>query len=265
VTDIGRWLQLDIWEQPDGAIESPVILGSAPVGRHISTESGLLRAGAIAALVDCAGGLGAGLAALPGWVVSTNLAQRVATLDAVGPLALKSWVLRAGRNAVVSAVEVRDEGRARALVADGVLTSAILEFAGGAPQHDRPFRMANTRVGADTGPQDLGIRPLDATSVGLELTPDLRNPWGILHGGAIALLADLAAEHSVTEASGRPSVTGDLVVHYMAPGRVGPMIVGHAEPIGSRVDGEVVRVRIVDTGADDRLMCLAIATVRPER
>jgi hypothetical protein len=53
-------------------------------------------------------------------------------------------------------------------------------------------------------------------------------------------------------------------VHYMAPGRVGPLIVGHAERIGARPDGEVVRVRIVDTGADDRLMCLAIATVRPE-
>jgi uncharacterized protein (TIGR00369 family) len=264
MTDIGQWLQLDLWEQPDGAIESPVILGTAPVGRHITTESGLLRAGAVAALVDCVGGLGAGLAALPGWVVSTNLTQRVATLDAVGPLALRSEVLRAGRNAVVSAVEVRDEGRDLALVADGVLTSAILEFAGGAPTHDRPFGMANTRAGGDPGPQDLGIFPVDATSVGLELVADLRNPWRILHGGAIALLADLAAEHAVTTASGRPSVTGDLVVHYMAPGRVGPLIVGHAERIGARPDGEVVRVRIVDTGADDRLMCLAIATVRPE-
>ncbi len=264
MTNIGDWLQLDLWEQPDGAAESPVILGSAPIGRHITTESGLLRGGAVAALVDCVGGLGAGLAALPGWVVSTNLTQRVGRLDAVGPLSLRSEVLRAGRNAVVSAVEVRDEGRHLALVADGILTSAILEFAGGAPTHDRPFRMVDSRVGADPGPQDLGIFPVDATTVGLELVPDLRNPWGILHGGASALLADLAAEHAVTSASGRPSATADLVVHYMAPGRVGPLIVGRAERIGSRPDGEVVRVRILDTGADDRLMCLAIATVRPQ-
>ncbi|MCU1457537.1 MAG: uncharacterized protein JWL73_1629 [Actinomycetia bacterium] len=264
MTDIGQWLQLDLWEQPDGVIESPVIVGTAPVGRHVTTASGLLRAGAVAALIDCAGGLGSGLAALPGWVVSTNLSQRVATLDAVGPLAMRATILRAGRNAVVSAVQVRDEGRDRALVADGVLTSAILEFAGGAPKHDRPFGMGRSRVGADSGPQDLGIRPVDATSVGLELTPDLRNPWGILHGGAIALLADLAAEHAVTTATGRPSATGDLVVHYMAPGRAGPMIVATAERIGSRPDGDVMRVRIVDTGADDRLMCVAVAMVRPE-
>ena len=264
MTNIGEWLQLDLWEQPDGPLELPIILGSAPVGRHITTESGLLRAGAVAALGDCVGGLGSGLAALPGWVVTTNLVQRVATLDAVGPLGLKATILRAGRNAVVCSTQIRDEGRDGALVADGVLTSAILEFKGGAPQHDRPFGMTTSRLGGDSGPQDLGIVPLDATSVGLELVPDLRNPWGILHGGAIGLMADLAAAHTVTTATGRPSVTGDLVVHFMAPGRVGPMIVARAEPIGTRPDGEVLRVRIVDTGADDRLMCLAIATVRPE-
>ena len=89
---------------------------------------GNVRAGALLTMADTVGGMCAGLAALPGWVVSTNLMlQHRRRRLTVGPLALDARVLRAGRNAVVTQVEIRDTGAEGALIADGVLTSAVLE------------------------------------------------------------------------------------------------------------------------------------------
>ena len=45
----------------------------------------------------------------------------------------------------------------------------------------------------------------------MPLAESLRNPWGILHGGAVASLVDLAAEH-VTG-----GITTDVVLHFLAP------------------------------------------------
>ena len=54
----------------------------------------------------------------------------------------------------------------------------------------------------------------------MQLAESLRNPWGILHGGAVASLIDLTAEH-VTG-----GITTDVVLHFLAPNRVGPGAVG---------------------------------------
>ena len=88
----------------------------------------------------------------------------------------------------------------------------------------------------------------------MPLAEQLRNPWGILHGGAVASLVDIAAEH----ASG--GVTTDVVLHFLAPNRVGP-VRATAEPVGARrrADGTVMRVEVRDVGAD-RVTALAIAT-----
>jgi uncharacterized protein (TIGR00369 family) len=100
----------------------------------------------------------------------------------------------------------------------------------------------------------LGARPFDATAVEMPLADSLRNPWGILHGGAVASLVDLAAEH-VTG-----GITTDVVLHFLAPNRVGP-VRATAVPIGAgrRADGTVLRVEVRDVGAD-RATALAIAT-----
>ena len=77
----------------------------------------------------------------------------------------------------------------------------------------------------------------------MPLADALRNPWGILHGGAVASLIDVAAEH-VTG-----GVTTDVVLHFLAPNRVGP-VRANVRTIGSRADGTVLRVEVRDEGAD---------------
>ena len=166
---------------------------------HLRGPIGNVRAGALLTMADTVGGMCAGLAALPGWVVSTNLMLRTTPAAHRGPLALDARILRAGRNAVVTQVQIRDTGAAGSLIADGVLTSAVLEPAGGPPDFPRPMVLE-----APSGPDPVlplleffGIRPHGDAAVALEIDDRVRNPWGILHGGATAVLVDAASAHAV--------------------------------------------------------------------
>src|SRR5690606_16959728 len=111
-----------------------------------------------------------------------------------------------------------------------------------------------------------GLRAGDRPGVvPLAVADRVRNPWGILHGGSMAVLADVSATSAV---HGSPAldptpglVTSDLVVHYLSPGRVGP-VVARATVVGERRGEHLVRVSVVDHGADDRRLVLAMVTVR---
>ena len=81
-------------------------------------------------------------------------------------------------------------------------------------------------------------------SVGLEINDRVRNPWGILHGGATAVLVDAAATHTI----GPDAATADVVLHFLRPGRVGPAI-ARTSILGRRRDGHLLRVEVVDAGA----------------
>ena len=70
------------------------------------------------------------------------------------------------------------------------------------------------------------IEPGTGPITRLRLEEHLRNPWGILHGGAVAMLADVGACR-VVEASREAGSEGrvaaaDTVLHYLFPARVGP-------------------------------------------
>jgi uncharacterized protein (TIGR00369 family) len=226
---------------------------------HLRGPGGNVRAGALLTIADTVGGMCAGLASLPGWVVSTNLMLRMDPGDHAGPLGLDARVRRAGRNAVVIQVAITDAGAAGAVIADGVLTSAVLVPEGGPPDFGRPMTL-DAPPGPDPALPVLeffGIEPVDATAVGLEITDRVRNPWGILHGGATAVLVDAAASHAI----GGDAATADVVLHFLRPGRVGPAI-ARAEILGTRRDGHLLRVEVVDAGAGNRVMAVAVVTVR---
>ena len=61
----------------------------------------------------------------------------------------------------------------------------------------------------------------------LVLDDRLRNPWGILHGGAVAMLADEAACRAAATVPGASGPNGvaaaDAVLHYLRPVKVGPV------------------------------------------
>lgn len=250
--DVGHYMGVTMRE-----VEELRLVGHAPVAPHLLGPSGGVRTGALLTMLDNVGGLNGGLAALPdGWVVSTNLAVRVVALRQSGPLRLDSKLLRRGRNNVVTSVEIRDEGTQDALVASGILTSAILVPENGPPEWSRPLVLG-------PGPEPmrdlppiadwLGVRAVDGHSVDIDLADELRNPWGILHGGVVATLVDLAAEHATGG-----GFTTDVVLHFLAPNRVGP-VRARARVLGQRADGNVLRVEVRDEGAD-RTTALAIVT-----
>jgi acyl-coenzyme A thioesterase PaaI-like protein len=188
--------------------------------------------------------------------VSTNLAARIVALAHTGPLRIDSGLLRRGRNSVVTGVQVRDEGARDALVASGVLTSAILVPENGPPKWSRPLTLEFGNGAArdlPSIPDWLGLRPAGDHAVEIDLADELRNPWGILHGGVVATLVDLAAEHATGG-----GWTTDVVLHFLAPNRVGP-VRATAQLLGRRADGNVLRVEVRDVGAE-RTTGLAIVT-----
>jgi uncharacterized protein (TIGR00369 family) len=256
--DVGRFMQLSMCETDDLQL-----LGRIDKAPHLTGPAGGFRTGALLTMIDSIGGLGGGLAALPdGWVVSTNLSARVVGAAAhTGPLRIDNRLLRRGRNNVVTQVQVYDEGARDALVASGVLTSAILVPENGPPQWDRPLRLEPHQYGPDMErppiPDWIGLRRVEGApdEVEIELQDALRNPWGILHGGVVAMLVDLAAEQAT---GGR---TTDVVLHFLAPNRLGP-VRASTRVLGRRSDGDVVRVEVRDEGAR-RTTALAIATCAP--
>ncbi len=249
---VGRYMGVAMRE-----VEELHLVGHASVAPHLRGPAGGVRTGALLTMLDNVGGLTGGLAALPdGWVVSTNLAARVVARLHVGPLRIDSGLLRRGRNNVVTSVQMRDEGMRDALVASGVLTSAILVPENGPPQWTRPLVLeAVSRPAPDLPPISdwLGVRAVGDHAVEIELAAELRNPWGILHGGVVATLVDLAAEH----ATGGGSTT-DVVLHFLAPNRVGP-VRATARELGRRTDGHLLRVEVRDEGAA-RTTAIAIVT-----
>jgi uncharacterized protein (TIGR00369 family) len=251
------------------AAGDPVVTSSAPLVAGALDHLGAYRIGPLAAIVDGVGGLCGGLAVLPRWVVTSELTLRTIAPARVGPLHCEARVLRAGRTSVAVEVTVVDRGADDLAVAIGIVTSAALEPAGGPPRWDRPVVLRDRRAhpvpDADVPLLEwAGARPRRWGGVELDLGAELRNPWGILHGGVTTTLVDEAAVRAVTDVTGRPAVATSMSLGFLAPGRTGPITaVGRlAGPLAEGGEG-VVRVEVRDAGASDRLLSVALVTVRP--
>ncbi len=256
---IGRYMGFTLREVGEPKPGTARVVGTAPAADHLRAPDGGIAMGALLTFADSAAGLCGGLAALPGWVVSTNLMLRAVNRAVIGPIGFEAAVLRAGRQAIVTSVVITDSGANDALVADGVLTSAVLAPAGGPPVYDRPLVLAAPPLDPEATPHltdFLGAATAGADSLALEITDQLRNPWGILHGGATAALVDLAGCHATGAAA-----TTDCVLHFVSPGRVGP-VTATVQNRGRRADGHLLRVEVRDQGNEDRLMAVAITTVQ---
>jgi uncharacterized protein (TIGR00369 family) len=107
----------------------------------------------------------------------------------------------------------------------------------------------------------LGLRwntvDRDRVTVELDIRDDLRGPKGDLQGGITATLVDVAAASTAALSGTGLVTTTEMTVHYLAPGRVGPVrAVGELLRSGGRVVS--VEVRVFDAGVDDRLMAIAL-------
>jgi uncharacterized protein (TIGR00369 family) len=100
----------------------------------------------------------------------------------------------------------------------------------------------------------LAVRDAGPNGVEIDLAESIRNPWGILHGGVVAMLVDLATERATQRTS------SDVVLHFLAPNRVGP-VRATARSLGERAGEAVCRVEVRDVGAD-RVTAVAVVTAR---
>ena len=266
---VNQYLRMARVEHPGD--DAPVLEGRAPIDDNVRSDDGRgMRTGVLLALVDSLGGFTAGLAVLPRWIVSTSIHLQVAGLDHVGPLRLDVAVLRRGNLSAVTSVVVSDEGAGDAHVADGIVTCAALE-----PDEPKVFTRP-IRIDALPRPDDpepleqfFGIAPhadgADPLTTTLTLDARLRNPWGILHGGATSVLLDAAAVRAAhLDGGGTVAAATDTVVHFLSPVRTGP-VEARCTVIGDRPDGRLVRVAVHDTGNRDRLCVLGSVVVTGTR
>ena len=195
---------------------------------------GGLRTGGLLAGIDSLGGFLCGISVLPDWVVTTSVMATVARLSHQGPLRLDGRVLRRGRNSVVAAIGVTDEGDDDREVAAATMTCAVLDPGDRDLHVERPFAVPMAPHDPDAlAPEEFfGIEPGVGSVTRLRVADSVRNPWGILHGGALAVLVDVAACRAAEAALSAGSPTGrdhtrvaaaDTVLHFLRPVKVGPV------------------------------------------
>jgi uncharacterized protein (TIGR00369 family) len=226
---------------------------------------GSLRMGAVAYAVDVATGQALGLAVVDQglWVVTTDLDAHLVAPVLDGPLRVEAEVVRAGATTAVARFSLHDDGPGVA-VGGGTVTCrpfpyefdpALLEMPVGAVRRHGEPGLERRPLAAH-----LGLRAAEDGSVEIDIADGVRNPWGILHGGATACLVDVAAEAAGAAALGRAGRVASQLIRFLAPGRVGP---ARAEPrVLAVADGRaLVEVVVRDAGAEGRMLAVATLTV----
>lgn len=262
---VAEYFRLQRWELPpaDGAEGYSDLGGRIPLDDHLRSATGGMRTGALITSLDSLGGLLSGLAVLPRWIVTTSMTVTVVNLVQSGPLRLHGRVLRRGRNSVVSGLHVVDEGSGDQPVAVATMACSVLDPGDRDLRFERPYSSPMPPPRPDPPrPEDFFcIEPGSGPVTALGLADHLRNPWGILHGGAIATLAEVAAIRAVeTRRAAGPLVAADAVLHYLHPNRVGPVL-ARCEVLGGGPRRTLVRVAVHDVGQDDRMTALGSVAV----
>jgi acyl-CoA thioesterase len=91
-------------------------------------------------------------------------------------------------------------------------------------------QMAHEALRKAPFPQLLGLELVDLkfgeARLKLKMRDDLRQPYGLLHGGATATLIDTATAFAVVSAQreDEQSTTVDLTVHYLRPHTTGEIV-----------------------------------------
>jgi len=233
----------------------------------LCVAGGGVRAGALATLVDIVAGETAARASSPDWIATSDLVLNLVRPLARGRVIATPRLLRSGRQTVVIEVELAPGSGGGGAVGRAVLGFAVLPSRGGVQRLDpssavprTDFALPGSGLRAPLADQ-LQAHVLDASAgvVEMPVTPYVANSLGSVQGGAVATLVELAAETAGAAAGGSDWHTTDLAIHFLALSRNGPLRstsrVLRLEPTAA-----LLRVELRDTGADDRLVCVATAT-----
>ncbi len=237
VNDLGGWYRLEDERCMAGFEVTPQMLG----------PDGCVRPSILATQADMVGGALSNRACAPRIPITVDLTVHRLDAYGTGRMSMVGRLLRAGSRTTVAEV-VFFAGDERPLV---VSHSTFMPAPD--PKDSQPF--GGDRDGGPpslTVPfvEQLGVRVLSPGTAQLDRTTYTMQPTGTIQGGAVAALAEVAAE-TATGAGVR-----DLELRYLAAVRVGPAR-ATAEVLGA---GQV-RVEVRDRGNQDRLTTLVLATV----
>ena len=238
-----------------------------PMNPHLCNDQGGVRLGVIAALVDIAGATILGELLHPDRMATVSLSLQSQRAARRGPLMACSSLLRKGSRQLIVSVEVRDGGGAEDFAGGEATAQALLGFSR-LPhlpeQPDLPDPATRPRVSSMAHPasrlkepllERAGVRVLDAAAGVVEIDNHdwVRNSFGTLNGGVVALLVEFAGELAARARLGVAVVTADLDLYYVGQSGAGP-IRSQVTPLRVAAEHCVFRVELRDSGADDKLL-----------
>lgn len=227
-----------------------------------------IRLGGMALLVDYVAGVMALQTVQPDWTVTHDMAIHLKQpVPAEGELEATCRLVRAGKNNVISETSIvspTSGEAARAFVTftrlprrDGMLQSksgAISNLADPIDE-ERPRVPLDEAVGFRLSEPAVSDHP----SVAFDHEPFVHNSVKAIQGGVVALSLERAASHAAETELGCACRTVDLHLHYLALGKTGPFH-ARAEVLRRSEASVTSRVALHDTGNDDRLLALGVAT-----
>lgn len=242
----------------------------APIVPEICTDRGGVHVGVVATLVDL---LGASLAirvVYPDWIATAGLSIYMARPVISGTIVASGSVVRAGQSVNVIDVDISEElsGSSHGSTSLGSATVTFSRL----PRRKDTIEVQPKSVNGITFALEqsglsrcylnevgLQIRDDTAGAVEIKMTDYVRNSFGALQGGIVALLADIAGQCAARAATGQPMITKDLTLHYLSQGRVGPFQT-KAKILRKTSDTALSRVEVVDRGANNKLLMLGMNT-----
>lgn len=241
-----RDLALEVEGRPDGTAT-----GWLPVTPAVLAPDGRVEPGALAILVDVIGGGLSIRSVLPNWVATADLTLQLVDTHVVAGDVVEATaaVVRKGRTTLVVELDLHAAGAA---VGWGSMTCAVLPRRDDTPAWPDPSEEVTRTAFASDGSgfrvplvDALGARVVEAGVVELPWSEYVRNSFGALQGGVVAMLGALAGRSAL----GQDTPVLDLHVAYVAQARTGPFV-ARAEVLGPGA----ATVRIVD---GDRLTSVA--------
>jgi uncharacterized protein (TIGR00369 family) len=229
-----------------------------------------VHVGVVATLVDL---LGASLAirvVYPDWIATAGLSIYMARPVISGTIVASGSVVRAGQSVNVIDVDISEElsGSSHGSTSLGSATVTFSRL----PRRKDTIEVQPKSVNGITFALEqsglsrcylnevgLQIRDDTAGAVEIKMTDYVRNSFGALQGGIVALLADIAGQCAARAATGQPMITKDLTLHYLSQGRVGPFQT-KAKILRKTSDTALSRVEVVDRGANNKLLMLGMNT-----
>ena len=240
-----------------------------PMNAHLCTDQGGVRLGVIAALADIAGATILAEHLYPDRMATVSLSLQSQRAARQGPLIARSKLLRKGSRQLIVSVEVRDGEGADDFAGGEAIAHALLGFSR-LPrlpeQADLPAPATRPRVSSMAHPasrlkepllERAGVRVVDAAAGVVEIDNHdwVRNSFGTLNGGVVALLVEFAGELAARARLGVAVVTADLDLYYVGQSGAGP-IRSQVTPLRVEAEHAVFRVELRDGGADDKLLCV---------